>query len=438
MSPSQSPNPNEVTFAGAFRFLLKPMRNKGAYGGRGSAKSHQFARALLCLASERALRIICARETMRSIADSVHALLADCIEQAPTWSQFYAVKKAYIEGRNGSLFRFFGLRHDPEAFKSLEGADILWMEEAQSIGAESLEKAIPTIRKPGSEIWASWNPRLETDPIHQRMVINPAPNTIAKKVSWRDNPWFPEELKIEMEHLRVADYQAYLHVWEGECKSAIEGAVYAAELEEARKERRVTSVPVDRLKPVHTFWDLGFGDTTAIWFAQQLDSGQVRLVDYLENRGKTIEWYVIQLQQRGYMYGTDWLPHDGVDAMIHGRLSGDRSRSPEMLLRAAGRNVRIAPKLAVMTGINAVRTIFPRCWFDEARCAQGLDALRFYQWGPPSSTGLEKREPLHDWASHGADAFRTMATAAAEWSVPVAQDTSWRPPPARPKGGWLG
>lgn len=410
-----------------FDFLLhKQARNKGVHSGRGAAKSWSFASALLILAGRERKRVVGARETQRSIQDSVHALLSDRIRTLELGA-FYEVRKASIYGRNGSEFLFHGLRHDPAAIKSLEGADYCWIEEAQSVGKESWEMVIPTIRKPGSEIWATWNPRLETDPVHQRYVIHPAPHTICRKVSWRDNPWFPEELRIEKDHLKATDPQAYQHVWEGECKAAVEGAVYAAELEAATQDGRICQVSVDRKIPVETFWDIGFGDATAIWFAQSLPGGQIRLVDYLEAHGKTLDWYVIQLNQRGYMYGQDWLPHDGVDCIIHSRFSGDKTRSPEQLLRAAGRKVRIAPKLHVASGINAVRTMLSNCWFDETKCAEGLQALRHYQWGVPAQNGQVKREPLHDWASHGSDALRTLAVAI---EAPVIAKKEVRRPPA--------
>lgn len=420
----------DAAFPRAFDFLLTAAaRNKGVFSGRGAGKSWSFATALLLLAARAGRkRVVCARETQRSIEDSVHALLADRIRDLQL-GNFYTVQRKTIEGANGSEFLFHGLRHDPAAIKSLEGADYCWIEEAQSVGPESWEMVIPTIRKPGSEIWASWNPRLETDAVHQRYVIHPAPDTICRKVSWRDNFWFPEELRIEKDHLKEIDPQAYQHVWEGECKGAVEGAVYGAEIEAATAEGRITVVSVDRTRPVDTFWDIGFGDSTAIWFAQSLPTGQIRLVDYLENHGKTLEWYVIQLQQRGYMYGEDWLPHDGVDAIIHARFSADKTKSPEQLLRAAGRKVRIAPKLHVHSGINAVRTILSNCWFDETKCADGLQMLRHYQWGAPGPTGLVKTQPLHDFASHGADAMRTLAICIKTPFAP-AQRRNERPPPA--------
>lgn len=379
-------------------------------------------------------RIVCTRETHKSIEDSVHALLSDRIRDLDL-GHFFEVRKSSIYALNGSEFLFHGLKHDPAGIKSLEGADIAWIEEAQSVGKESWEMLIPTVRKPGSEIWASWNPRLSTDPVHKRYVIEPAPGTICRKVSWRDNPWFPDVLRIEKDHLKTKDPQAYLNVWEGECKAAVEGAVYASEIEELTKKGRITTVSVDRTLPVHTFWDIGFGDATAIWFAQALPSGQIRIVDYLESNGKTLDWYVIQLNQRGYMYGEDWLPHDGVDAIIHAKFSADKTKSPEQLLRAAGRKVRIAPKLHIHTGINAVRVILSSCWFDETNCADGLMALRYYEWGVPirgsapapdgKISGLVRTEPLHNWASHGADALRTLAVCI---KAPVEKEKKPRPP----------
>lgn len=397
-------------FPDKLQFLFEPHRYKVPWGGRGGTKSWAIARALLILGAQNPLRILCTRETQKSIADSVHKLLSDQIVLLGL-QDFYTIEKARIIGRGETEFIFAGLRHNVNNIKSVEACDIVWVEEAQSVSKQSWAVLIPTIRKEGSEIWVSFNPDLATDDTYKRFVLNPPPNAKVVKVGWQDNPWFPEVLRIEMEYLREKDPAAYDHIWEGNCVSALEGAIYAAEIKVAEAEGRITTVSYDRTRPVDTFWDLGFGDLTSIWFAQSLPSGQFRLIDYLEDRGKTIEHYIIQLQNRGYMYGVDWLPHDAVDTIIHAKLagSGDRSRSIEMLMRAAGRKVRIAPKMHVMTGINAARTIFPQCWFDAEKCADGLQALRHYQWGPISLSGVEKREPLHNWASHGSDGFRTMA-----------------------------
>lgn len=423
---------HDVEFPPCLAFLFQPARYKITYGGRGGAKSWGYARALVSMAASKPLRILCARETQKSIADSVHQLLEDQIHNVGLRAH-YDIGKAEIKGHLGSEIIFAGLKHNVSNIKSLEGVDIVWVEEAQNVSKESWETLIPTIRKEGSEIWASFNPILETDDTYQRFVVNPPPMAVVRKVTWRDNPWFPDVLRIEMEHMRDTDPEGYAHVWEGECRSAVEGAVYGQEMKRAMAEGRITNVPVDRTRPVDTFWDLGYDDAMAIWCAQALPSGWYNVVDYLENSGQAIEWYLIQLQRRGYVYGNHWLPHDGVDAIIHKKLAQDRSRSIEQIMRAAGLSVRIGAKLLVSDGINAVRTILPQCRFDADKCYEGLRSMRMYQWGPPSASGALKREPLHDAASHGADAFRTLA-------LNIKQPRAQMPtrPAARPAEGAFG
>ena len=401
-----------VEFPEKLQFLFEPHRYKVAYGGRGGMKSWQFARALLILGVQRNLRIVCARETQQSIQESVHSLLEDQIRDMDLLKR-YRVEKARISGTNGTEFIFVGLRHNIQAIKSLEGADICWVEEAAVVSKSSWDILIPTVRKPGSEIWVSFNPELETDDTYKRFVLTQPPGAVVVKTTFRDGiefGCFPEVLRVEMEYAREKDEATYRHVWEGECRSSVVGAIYGEELKRAASDGRICQVPYDRSKPVDTYWDLGFGDTNAIWFVQPY-GGWFNFIDYLEGRGRTIADYCISMQAKGYVYGTDWLPHDGVDAIIHSNLSADRSRSPEMMLRAAGRTVRIAPKLHINTGINSARTILPQCRFDADRCADGLQGLQHYQWGPLDAKGREARVPLHNWASHPADAFRTAAVA---------------------------
>ncbi len=416
----------------AFQFLFSKSRYKGVRGGRGKGASWSFARALLILGTgnvpgyERPLRILCARETQKSIADSVLALLGDQVK-ALGLEGFYEVQRDAILGDNGTEFLFAGLKNNVTSIKSVEACDICWVEEGASVSRDSWATLIPTIRKAGSEIWISWNDILATDDTHRRFVVNPPPDAVIKKLTFRDNPYFPEVLRIEMEHLRATDELAYQHVWEGECKSAVEGAIFGEELKKADAEKRIASVPWDRTKPVDTFWDLGFTDKTAIWFAQPA-AGWYHLIDYMEGAGKTISDYVVALQQRGYMYGTDWLPHDGTDTVIHTRLPGDKSRSPEQIMRASGRRVRITPKMLVSSQINAARTIFPQCRFDAEKCSVGLHALRQYQWGENAASGQERRQPLHDWASHSASAFMNFAVNMRHPELQVATPAAPRPP----------
>jgi phage terminase large subunit len=399
-------NKVNAQFPDKLQFLFEPHRYKVAYGGRGGAKSWNFARALLILGGQRPLRILCVRETMKSLAESVHKLLSDQIELLGL-GDFYHIEKARIFGANGTEFSFAGLKHDPGSLKSSEAVDIAWVEEAQGVSAESWRVLIPTIRKEGSEIWASWNPDFEDDPTYQMFVVNPPPDAVVVKLTWLDNPWFPPVLEQERLHLLATDPDEHDHVWEGAVINLIKSAIYAAELRAVDREERIRSVPYDPSRPVDCFWDLGYGDMTAIWFAQSFPF-EYRLIDYIEESGRNIQWYLQQMQSRGYIYGTDWLPWDlGLHAAALG--SG---KSIEELMRLAGRKVRITPKLSVADGINAARTIFPLCWFDRDRCEQGLRALRHYRYGEVKTTGHVTREPIHDKSSHGSDSFRYFAVIA--------------------------
>lgn len=197
--------------------LVPPSRYKVLYGGRGSSKSWSVARYLLVRALQGCIRILCAREIQTSIAESVHRLLSDQI-LALGLERYFDVGKHIIRCKSGSEFLFAGIRQqDISKIKSFEGADICWAEEAQTVTQRSWEVLIPTIRKPNSEIWVTFNPELEDDDTYQRFVVRPPHNALVAKVNWSDNPWFPDELREEMEHLKRIDPNRYAHIWEGEC-----------------------------------------------------------------------------------------------------------------------------------------------------------------------------------------------------------------------------
>lgn len=208
----------------AFLPMLEPARYKVYYGGRGSGKSWSFGQILIYISARVKVRVLCAREIQGSIADSVHKLLSDEIYRFGYGDQFRITANS-ITSEVGSEFLFKGLRHNVNEIKSTEGVDICWVEEAQAVSDASWQLLIPTIRSPGSEIWASFNPLNEHDPTYQRFVAKPPDGAIVKKVSWRDNPWFPTELNREREYLARVDPEAYQHVWEGECRNISDAQV---------------------------------------------------------------------------------------------------------------------------------------------------------------------------------------------------------------------
>ena len=374
-------------------------RYRVLYGGRGGAKSWGVARALLIKGARKPLRILCAREYQISIKDSVHKLLCDQIESLGL-SSLYEITQTSIRGTNGTEFFFAGLKNNITNIKSFEGVDICWVEEAQSVSKTSWNVLIPTIRAEKSEIWITFNPELESDDTYQRFVVSPPDNAVVQKITWRDNPWFPQTLREEKDNLQSRDYEAYNNVWEGLCRRTVDGAIFASEITMAELDQRITKVPYDPVKPVHAVFDLGWADNTAIWFMQFIGY-EIRLIRYLEDNQKTVSWYLAEMQKYGYVYDTLWLPHDAQNKTL-----GSNGRSIEEIVRAAGYKVQITPKVPIADSINAARTIFSKCWFDRENCHQGLQCLRHYRYDVDPDTQQFSKTPLHDIYSHGADAFR--------------------------------
>jgi phage terminase large subunit len=359
------------------------------------------ARALLIQGAAQPLRILCAREIQRTISDSVHRLISDQIRSLGLEAH-YRILETEIRGVNGTQFIFAGLRtQDIAKIKSLEGIDRVWCEEAQTISKKSWDVLIPTIRKPGSEIWITFNPELDTDETYLRFVVNPLPGSILININYSDNPWFPEELERERLHLKEKDPEAYDNVWEGRCRSSVEGAIYKREISDLVKDGRIRNVPRDPLLKVHTVWDLGWNDQMSIILAQRLGA-EIRIIDYIEDSHKTLAEYVAMLQERKWNWGTDWLPHDG-EAKDY-----KTGKSAQEILRSLGRSPMIVPKTDVESGIKAARLVFPRCYFDQAKTERLVNCLKRYRRAIPVSTN-EPAAPLHDEYSHAADAFRYLS-----------------------------
>ena len=385
----------------AFAELYEPHRYKVYWGGRGSGKSWAFADALLLLGIQRPLRILCTREIQRSIKESVYSLLETRIVSLGLQGHYKLTDKA-VTGTNGTKFFFEGLWRNIDGIKSIEGVDICWIEEANAVSETSWKKLIPTIRKAGSEIWVSFNPELKSDPAYIRFVLEPPSNAHVCKVSWRDNPWLTPELVNEREELQRRSEDEYQHVWEGNLRQFADGAVYGKDLKAC--EDRITSIPVEKVE-TNTFWDLGRNDTTAIWFHQRIGH-ENRFIDYYEARLEDLDHYAKVLKDKGYLYGTHYLPHD---AEVINLGTGNRSR--KTILEGMGvAPIQVVPRISnINEGIAMTRAAFPTCWFDKERCQGGLDALANYQYVFDEKYDTFRQNPLHNWASNGADAFRQFA-----------------------------
>jgi phage terminase large subunit len=404
----------EVEFPSKLAFLLSEKhRYKIIYGGRGGAKSWGAARALIIKAAQSPVRVLCAREIQNSIRDSVHKLLSDQI-QSMGLSAHFDIQRDTIKGINGSEFLFKGLRMNVQEIKSTEGIDICWVEEAQTVSKASWDVLIPTIRKDGSEIWISFNPELDTDVTYKRFVLNPPSNAKVVKVNWQDNPWFPKELVAEKDDLKLRDPDAYLTVWEGNCRQVLDGAIYASEIRLATSEGRITSVPYDAIKPVTAIFDLGRADKTSIWFMQQIGF-EYRLIDFYENRGFAFNHYLKVIRDKPYIIERLVLPHDAVQSLLASE------RTIEQQAKDNGFETTVLTVASIESGIDAARGIFNRCYFDENKCADGLNALRRYRY-QIDDNGQWSKKPLHDEYSHAADAFRYFATAISEPTKETKQD----------------
>lgn len=309
-----------------------------------------------------------------------------------------------IRGANGSEFIFAGLSDQTaESIKSFEGVDIVWVEEAQAVSDRSWSILIPTIRKDGSEIWVSFNPELDTDPTWLRFVEESPPDCVAVEVNYHDNPWFPEVLEKERMHAKATLPQAeYDNIWEGKCKPAATGAIYADEVAAAitANPSRVCEMPYDPALKVHAIFDLGWNDKMAIILVQRHIS-QIRCIEYIEDSHKTLDWYSAELKKKNWNWGTVWLPHDGQ----HGDYK--TGKSAEQIMRELGWDVRITPSQTVENGIRNARRSFPQTYFDRDKTKSLIECLKRYRRATPLSTG-EPGAPIHDKYSHGADAFRYL------------------------------
>lgn len=393
----------DAEFAPKLQCLFEPRRYKVLWGGRGAGRSWGVARALLIMGIQRSLRILCARELQNSIDESVHQVLDEQITLLGL-SEFYNVQRDKIIGTNGTEFIFAGIKNNINKIRSFEGIDYCWVEEAVKVSRHSWGVLIPTIRKEGSEIWLTFNPELETDYTYRRFVLGRDDQMLVEKMTWRDNPWFPGVLRAELEHDRERDPDYYLNVWEGHCVQVLEGAVFAREIRRATEDGRICPVPWAREFPVDTFWDLGRADSTAIWFAQRV-AMQTRVLGYYSNSLMDIGHYLKELQGREYVYGRHYLPHDGKAKRL-----GSKKTIQEIIAEKYGglASVPVVARHSKSDSINAARLFFHSCWFDEIECEEGLRALRSYKYKVDKDGQLGK-DPLHDWASDGADAFQCMA-----------------------------
>lgn len=337
---------------------------------------------------------------------------------------FFQCLEAEIRGDNGSLIIYKGMQsYNSANIKSLEAYDIAWVEEAQTLSDVSLRMLRPTIRAPGSELWFSWNPRHDTDAVDKLLRgPNKPKDSVVIEVNWQDNPWFPAVLHQEMLDDYANDPEMAEHVWGGGYEIVSEGAYFARLLSQAEKDGRIGEFPYDPRRPVLTSWDIGVDDYTAIWFWQE-DGEVATVIDYYEVSGDGAEEIVktalpelnpdineaaerlVDLAREPFRYGRHYLPHD-----VRNREWGAGAKSRvETLMGLGVKPINVGIAQGPAERIAAARRLLPQTRFNNTeRVSLGIKRLRRYRRKWNDSLGTYTT-PLHDEASHGADAFGEFA-----------------------------
>lgn len=417
----------DVKVARVFKPLLYPARIKGAYGGRGSGKSHFFGE----YAMKEAVRfpsdygvglcLVCIREVQRDLKHSAKKLIEDKLQKYGLLTgQGFTVFKDCIKTPGDGIILFQGMQdHNADSIKSLESFHRSWVEEAHTLSARSLELLRPTMRwdpkehDGSAEMWFSWNPNARRDPVDMMFRDGELPTgAVCVNANYQDNPWFPNILEIERKDCLKLEPDQYAHVWDGDYVGIRKGAYFAHQLTMAHNDGRISNVSQDPLTTIKIYCDIGGtgskSDAFTMWAAQSVGR-EIRVLDYYEAQGQELGDHVGWLNKRGYSINRARivLPHDGATFDKVHRVSYESS------FRSLGYSVEVIPNQgagAASKRIEEARRLFPMMWFDRTRCAGGLEALRWYheKLHPVLGIGLG---PEHDWSSHAADAFGMMAVA---------------------------
>ncbi|MHA3059920.1 PBSX family phage terminase large subunit [Acinetobacter sp. ANC 4636] len=420
-------------FKPLYKHWTQKKRNYVYHGGRGGGKSWEIADFLLIEGARRKHRILCCREVQKSIKQSVHKLLSDRIA-ALGLGAFYEILDTEIRGLNGTEFSFAGLlSHTVESIKSFEGATITWIEEAQTIGAFSLSILIPTvIRTEKPMIIMSLNPNLPSDAVYAEYVLKERDDTIVVQINYTDNKNCPEELLLEAEQMMHDDYEKYEHVWLGKPKEIADGAIYKSEFEQIKRENRICKVLHDPNLQVYTSWDLGILDSTAIWFFQVYGK-EIRVIDHYEANNEPLAHYARILDEKKQKYGYNYEKHFAPHDIAARDLSSGVSR--EQTMASLGYRMTKGARLGVEDRIEATRQMLKNTWFDAENCKHGIRALQNYRREFNDKLDQFKPTPVHDWASHSADAFGEGALNINKMTVAT---KAAAPPPPRKANSWMG
>jgi phage terminase large subunit len=408
-----------------------PADVRGAYGGRGSAKTRTFATMLAAVGMRYGQAgisgmLVCGRQYMNSLADSSMDECKRAIEAEPQLSAYYEVGETYIRSRDGRIsFAFVGLDKSIQSIKSKARILVLWVDEAEPVTDAAWAIVMPTLREEGgdgkeawnAELWVTWNPARKTAPVEARFRHVKDPLIKVVELNWRDNLKFPAKLRRERERDLENRPEQCDHIWEGGYVTALEGAYFAKHLQKAKEEGRIGFFPADPLMTIRLICDIGGtgarADAFSIW-AMQFIGREIRVVNYYEAVGQPVDAHIAWCRAQGYTpdRAQFWLPHDGsTQDKVY-------DVSYESALKKAGYSVTVVPnqgKGAAMARIERARVLFPQVRFNEMTTEAGRAALGWYHEKRDQERGIGLG-PEHDWSSHGSDAFGLGMVI---WSEPV-------------------
>lgn len=401
-------------------FVSHPSRYKVAYGGRGGAKSWTFARLLVLIAFTRPnTLILCTREFQASITDSVHALIKAQIADAGLLPWFDVQEKTIICNLTKSRFIFKGLRHNINEIKSTEGVDICWVEEAQAVSKNSWQTLVPTIRKPGSEIWISFNPLDEKDPTFQQFVLNPPPNAMVVNINWNDNPWFPPELDEERAHMMRTDPDAYDWIWEGKTRHVSEATIF-------RNRFQVEAFEAPEGTRFYHGADWGFStDPTVLMRFYRHDGGKGRHSLFIDHEayGVGVELDDLPALFAGGVANKNGAVYPGVPNARSAIIKADNAR-PETIsyMRGQGFNISAATKWSgsVEDGIAHLKA-YDNIYI-HPRCVHMAQEARLYSYKVDRQTEdvltdiVDKHNHCWDAVRYGHDGLITRGGALGVWA----------------------
>lgn len=355
-------------------------------------------------------QLLCGRQFMNSLDDSSLEECKRAIEEEDFLRAYYDVGDKYIKSRDGRIwFSFVGLDRNIASVKSKGRILICWVDEAQPVTEDAWKVLLPTLREEGdgwnAELWVTWNPMFDSDPVEVRFAGSPDPLIKVVDLNYTDNEKFPE--KLERQRIRDKEKMSkaeYENVWEGKFLPAVVGAIYFDEVAKAEAEGRITRVPPDRFLKTHAIFDLGWNDAMTVVIVQRRAS-ELRVIDYIEDSHKKLSDYSDMLKAKPYTWGKVWLPHDGFSRDFK------TGKSAEEMMKALGWKVARVPSMDIEGGIKAAREVFERVYFDKEKTERLVECLKRYRRNIGVKSG-EAGAPLHDEFSHGADGFRYLALCA--------------------------